>query len=859
MKLIVSVVFVLLGSALSTNEARSEAWNEISTQAMEKVFARSEETHKVAMNTMTRTMTLAKAVELLEKSHLNSSLVAQVTSMVHKHRHNLRKQTQPKGYDALDGAKKMLNEMIYESMTKYDKEILNCMAGYAEKCATMDVFRITIQNANGFAAEAHKVTLESQGMIDNCNIVIPETTEDLKKHNHQCALEKHRLNKRLEVVLADIEVMAVILDLTQCKGSSLSQFAMARCTDPCTKKSFVQFRNKGLQEKLNKLQSQLAQNLMSTTFADMFEGVKSLVGMDFLQTVSETSEVNSTKFESNPPAPRTEVPGNPCQDEAKGAPSADTKRSAKCSLSASPQCPKLQERFMNIQAGIMDERDSLKNTLKGLKESCQEERKTLEGKIVFHEKMKAEQNTKLAAAAKEMSAAVLIAGDTAKLHKQLEAELQEQMKKCSTNYINYETEICALKKIRGELYKMKGDGSSAFFQDCEVSKWKADSCNATCKSASDRYGGEQELTRDVLNPVKGGAKCLPLSYQQKCNRFPCAVDCKAEAWSEWSSCSAECGGGVEQRVRKVLQRPMHGGQACDSTSDTRQCNGQSCTADCVLSARWSKWDRCSKDCDRGTKKRVKFVVMPARGNGECPGPRSPKREQFKYCHDFPCTSFQHCNKSLDVVLLLDGSGSMRPDGFQAEKKAALNILDSFDTNRSAQGESKAKVSIILYSGPFYWGGVRKCFYRNKGCRVNFVSHFDQHMKELKEKVAKLAFPRGSTLTSKALMMANAELSMGRKDSKSVVIVITDGRPLSVWATGFASYFLRRKARLVWMPVTTYAPLGTIKKWATRRWQENVIQVDHREDLAKPEPVMALMADICPAETVETELTQTELE
>ena len=44
------------------------------------------------------------------------------------------------------------------------------------------------------------------------------------------------------------------------------------------------------------------------------------------------------------------------------------------------------------------------------------------------------------------------------------------MKTCSDNYINYETELCALKKIRGELYKIKGNDYSGFFQDCEVGK-----------------------------------------------------------------------------------------------------------------------------------------------------------------------------------------------------------------------------------------------------------------------------------------------------------------------------------------------------------------------------------------------------
>jgi uncharacterized protein YegL len=846
MKLIVSVVFILLGSALSANEARSEAWSSMSTLAMEKVFARSEQTHKAAMDTMTRTMTLAKAVGLLEKSHLNSSLVAQVTSMVHKHRHNLRKQTTPKGYGGLDGAKTMLNNMIFEAYEKYDKEILKCKEGYAEKCDRMTVFRKTITNANEVSADAYGLILDSQKDIEMCDEVIPATKEELKKHNHKCALELYEMGERLKVILADIEVLALILNMTKCKGSSLSQFAMARCTDPCTKKSFVQFRNKGLQEKLNKLQSQLSQNLMSTTFADMFEGAKSFVGMDFLQTNSETSAVNSTELETHPPAPRTNVPGNPCTDKHKGAPSTNIKQQAKCSISASPQCPKLQERFMNIQAGIVDEKNELKANIQDLQTHCRKERTTLRGKIVSHEQLKAGSQTKLAKATERMNTAMGIAQTTADEHSQLERKLQKLMKECSTNYINYEGEICALKKIRGELYKMKGgDGSSAFFQDCEVSKWAPDSCDKPCG------GGKQELTRTIMNPAVGGAKCLHLKYKQSCNQAPCSVDCVLGSWEQWSECSAECGGGVESRDRKIVTAPKHGGDPCGSNSETRVCHTESCSADCELAQKWTKWDECSKDCDGGTRKKVKFVVMKARGNGKCPGSWSPQRLLYKKCNNHPCKVLKDqvpaCNKSLDVVLLLDGSGSMHSWGFKAEKKAALNILDSFDKSSEGnpEGKSKANVAIILYSGPFYWSGVVGCFWFNHGCRVDRISLFERDMKKLKKLVEKLSFPQGSTLTSKALMDADAMLMNGRKDSQSVVIVITDGKPLSNWNTDLASWKIRKKARLVWIPVTTWAPLDKIKNWASRRWQENVIQVSYRGDLAKPEVITALMADICP--------------
>ena len=182
------------------------------------------------------------------------------------------------------------------------------------------------------------------------------------------------------------------------------------------------------------------------------------------------------------------------------------------------------------------------------------------------------------------------------------------MKTCSGNYINFETELCALKKIRGELYKMKGGGHSAFFVDCEVSKWDPEECTKKCA------GGEQKLTRSVMVHPNGGTKCLPLAAMRSCNNHPCPVDCKLSTWSGWSKCSAECGGGVQQRLREVKRAMKYGGKPCGGTSETKACNGQACEKDCELTE-WTKWSACSKDCDGGTRKRQKFVRKVPLGEG----------------------------------------------------------------------------------------------------------------------------------------------------------------------------------------------------------------------------------------------------
>jgi len=326
------------------------------------------------------------------------------------------------------------------------------------------------------------------------------------------------------------------------------------------------------------------------------------------------------------------------------------------------------------------------------------------------------------------------------------------------------------------------------------------------------------------------------------------------AWSGWSKCSAQCGGGVQQRLREVNRAMRYGGKPCGSTSETKSCNGQACEKNCELSS-WTKWTACSKDCDGGTQKRQRFVTKVAEGAGKCAGAWSTKRLKYKECNMKRCklpegSKVMPCNKTLDVVLLIDGSGSLGKKGWAAEIMAANTFVDAFiDPNASS---SKTQMSVILYSGPRTWGGVFKCFARNtkkvdreKVCAIKMVTHFTQDLKKVKELISGLTWPRGSTLTSLALITAKAELALGRKNAQSNVIVFTDGRPLSFRKTEMAAKSVRKAARLVWVPVTKYAPLKKIRKWATRRWQENVVRVTSFNNLKKPDVVTHIVANICP--------------
>merc|ERR1719331_881282 len=111
-------------------------------------------------------------MKTLEKSKLSTPQLMQVADMAKgKTNSNLRKQ--PKGYSGLDGARKLLNDMIYESMSKYDAEVAKCTDYYSRQCAAMEACRGQIAASNYIAANSRALILDSQAMINKCEVDIP--------------------------------------------------------------------------------------------------------------------------------------------------------------------------------------------------------------------------------------------------------------------------------------------------------------------------------------------------------------------------------------------------------------------------------------------------------------------------------------------------------------------------------------------------------------------------------------------------------------------------------------------------------------------------------------------------------------
>jgi len=509
----------------------------------------------------------------------------------------------------------------------------------------------------------------------------------------------------------------------------------------------------------------------------------------------------------------------------------------------------LKDRFLVVQAGIVEKRDELRGDLAARKDFCQQQIQEMSESIENMKSSISEAHTNFAVGTEGQNAAEKGSHTQNALYKELAMNFEKEMKKCCDNQNMYRSEKCALTKIRGELAKM--EGQNTFITDCEVTNWQGQDCSVSCG------GGTLTKTRRVVvHPMGNGMKCPPLQAQVSCNMAPCPVDCVLGDWSGWSTCSAECSGGVMERVRNVKVDPEHGGTPCEETEEEQACGMASCDEDCKLSE-WSQWSTCSKACDGGSFRRTKEIVQPLRGNGQCwEADDEEKRLEFEPCNEFDCSkllpenrSVLECQSKVDLIILLDGSGSLGDYGWQQNKEMASKLISSLEG-----GSEFVKVSLQVFSGPKTWDDYEKCTDElpagetldlKQDCGIEWVSHYTTDTGTLALEVLQLPFPAATTLTSVALGQAESELVNGRDDANAVVVVITDGKPMNQVSTKDAAEQLQEKARMIWVPVGGDAPEELIQEVASKPLKDHIISIASFQQMDKPEFLNKILSSACP--------------
>merc|ERR1719169_211126 len=70
-------------------------------------------------------------------------------------------------------------------------------------------------------------------------------------------------------------------------------------------------------------------------------------------------------------------------------------------------------------------------------------------------------------------------------------------------------------------------------------------------------------------------------------------------------------------------------------------------------------------------------LIPIRGDGKCPKTDSRYRYRIRKCNTHPCNGDEICIAKQDLVIAIDGSGSVREEGFKTLQRFALTLLEKY--------------------------------------------------------------------------------------------------------------------------------------------------------------------------------------
>ncbi|CAI4224950.1 unnamed protein product [Auanema sp. JU1783] len=162
-----------------------------------------------------------------------------------------------------------------------------------------------------------------------------------------------------------------------------------------------------------------------------------------------------------------------------------------------------------------------------------------------------------------------------------------------------------------------------------ISNYGGRVCNAYI--VSDTWSSTCTLYSVVPEGLATGTQNL---WTKKCAAPP--RNCVYNKWTEWSTCSQNCGG-VRTRSRTIKQQPSEDGVQCldSEMNETQDCDADSCSEICVYSD-WTAFSACNSTCtENGIRSRSR--TLQNGDSGSC-----SELTENQTCEKLPSCSGNSC-------------------------------------------------------------------------------------------------------------------------------------------------------------------------------------------------------------------------
>jgi len=412
------------------------------------------------------------------------------------------------------------------------------------------------------------------------------------------------------------------------------------------------------------------------------------------------------------------------------------------------------------------------------------------------------------------------------------------------------TKMCGARIVRSDVAEKGTKFKGTDIGDCEVSEFVPGKCSQPCdpKRSGKAKSGKTILTREIISKNNTyGTACPQLQYDTTCNAFLCPVDCKHSAWSAYGKCTKECEGGTKMRTRRITRQPLNGGKWCEDVVDSTSCNTMSCDRNCKLH-KWTKYTMCSQACDGGFKEKFRKIRIPTRGRGYCYKKSSRARYAKKGCNKQKCMGDEVCIGKVDMVLALDGSGSLRKVGWGMIQNFTSELVAKFKAKKYKR--KAMKVGIIQFGN-----GAIETDKKTKTTSVRnaiMVQPLTFKLKGLPATIKKLKWQGGFTNMAQAFTLSeNLFREGGRKRAQSQVVVISDGKPSFKYQTEKAANDLKDANVHVNMviihPHIKSKEVKFMQKLASTPYETHTIWIEGMKGLTQAVQinVMKTLVNFCP--------------
>lgn len=211
------------------------------------------------------------------------------------------------------------------------------------------------------------------------------------------------------------------------------------------------------------------------------------------------------------------------------------------------------------------------------------------------------------------------------------------------------------------------------------------------------------------------------------------------------------------------------------------------------------------------------MLTPAIGAGRCSEKDSNLRLDRKKCNQQKCVGDEVCTSKMDVVIAIDGSGSMTQTGF-----AVLQTYASKLVRRLKGGDDKVRVGVVQFGN----GALDE----NKVVSdAKAVAALSSDMEKAATSISDLGFQKGFTNLAQAAMRSRdlLRLTNPRDAAEKVVILLTDGRPSFKQMASHAVQQLKTQARVMVVQVKTYPEkhnMELLRSYATEPAEVNYLHI-----------------------------------